>query len=231
MADRVDDEPSAASEAIRLAEISARLATREHTLPQGKLSDLYQPLDKSRNEIRILRLLPYGYPDGMIHCHLETRSLQDDQLLYNAVSYAWGDATETAELCCNLAIVRVTKGLHSALKNLRSLLNTVEEELHLWIDGLCINQEDPDERSSQVLIMHIIYHQAANTIVWLGEEADDSAWAMVVAKRMGESKTLDATKPETWAEFPELYDNKFWTAVHHLFNRPFWTRLWVLQEI
>ncbi|KAH8896592.1 HET-domain-containing protein [Thozetella sp. PMI_491] len=222
--------PSSEHSLPGLEEMSAQVAAREPELPRIHIADLYEPLDSSRMEFRVIRLFPFGQPDGMVHCSLETRSLLEDSH-YNAISYAWGDPTATEELSCNHTVVRVGKALHSVLSNMCLWLPESDKHLELWIDGLCINQSDLEERSSQVLIMDKIYRKAVTTIVWLGPEADDSAYIMSVILRVGDSKTLDSSKPETWSQFPEIFDVRFWAALHALFKRRYWSRLWVLQEI
>ncbi|KLU88500.1 hypothetical protein MAPG_07485 [Magnaporthiopsis poae ATCC 64411] len=49
---------------------------------------------------------------------------------------------------------------------------------HVWIDAICINQDDYSERSRQVGIMAQIYQRSLMTIVWLGGEAPhpDALW-------------------------------------------------------
>ncbi|KAL6405838.1 hypothetical protein AUP68_10977 [Ilyonectria robusta] len=152
MSDRVGTPAPVSHDIPYLEDTIANIADIEPFLPRRDMTELYEPLDRSRMEIRILRLHRYGQIGGLIHCSLETTSLLDDPT-YAAVSYAWGDPTETVELACDFAVVRVTKGLHSTLANLRTKLKTAEATLELWIDGLCINQNDLDERSSQVSIM------------------------------------------------------------------------------
>ncbi|PMD30241.1 hypothetical protein L207DRAFT_520360 [Hyaloscypha variabilis F] len=198
-------------------------------MARGDISSLYQPLDESRQEIRIIRLLPFGRPNGAVHCLQETVSLLDKPK-YNAVSYAWGDFTDTVEIICNVTVVQITKAVESALRHLRDKIPTWDSWNDLWIDGLCINQNDLQERSKQVLIMDSIYRQACCTIVWLGEEAEDSAYAMSMIKRLGADSELDGSKPETWLQISDLFEERFWTSIDCLFGRRFWDRLWVLQE-
>lgn len=210
--------------------IIANLCLLEPFLVRKELATLYDTLDPSKKEIRILRLHGYGDPDGLIHCSLQTKSLLDD-IKYSAISYVWGDPTERVELACGFIVVRVTKGLHSVLANLRKQLETKDDWLDIWIDGLCINQQDLDERSSQVLLMGRIYKQSHRTIVWLGEEANDSDRVMASIRKTGRKESLDPSNPRVVAGFSELWDPRFWEALNEFFCRPFWGRMWVLQEI
>jgi hypothetical protein len=70
----------------------------------------------------------------------------------------------------------------SASINLASALQYIrdkEEEVVLWADAICINQEDLDERSKQVqFVMDEVYKDAEEVLVWLGEESEDIDLAM-----------------------------------------------------
>jgi hypothetical protein len=200
------------------------------TFRMHDLSHLYKPLDESRQEIRLLRVYPYREPGGIVHCVLETTSLLEAPL-YNAVSYVWGDPTETAPVVCNFTAVYITRSLEKALRHMRTkYLVDDETTLMLWVDGLCINQQDLAERSSQVRIMGLIYQRAFVTLAWLGEEHGGSDYAIEVTERVA-SNDIDALRPETWTSITELFDVEFWHCLHNLFSRPFWTRLWIFQEI
>jgi hypothetical protein len=131
----------------------------------------YQPLKTSVNEIRILSLLPASERSSEICCKLHTVSL-DSNPVYIALSYCWGDPTnprrilldhcvkevsdQRESLAYSLTAYQVTANLHEALSSLRD----PEDTISLWVDALCINQDDLEERSLQVLRMTAIYRSA-----------------------------------------------------------------------
>ncbi|KAJ8110294.1 hypothetical protein ONZ43_g5904 [Nemania bipapillata] len=112
-------------------------------------------------------------------------------------------------------MIQVSETLLSALEALWQMGNTL-----IWVDYLCINQNDNYEKSGQVRMMDIIYSKAATVFAWLGTADRDSDMAMAVlgASRLSEQVEL--------AEEIEVVCD----AVIRLFSRPYWTRCWVIQE-
>ena len=129
---------------------------------------LYTTLDHSKHEIRVVRLLP-GLDSSPVRCCLKVVFLEE-QPRYEALSYVWGTCKENVDISMNNAVLPVTQNLHAALTSLRFPYS----ERVLWVDALCINQEDRDERSSQVSIMGHIFREAHRVLVWLGD-SDTSA--------------------------------------------------------
>jgi len=115
--------------------------------------------------VRLLRLLPNADKDSRIECRLMTCSLLESYRThpYEALSYVWGpeDYTESIYVDGNEHPVRVN--LQKALSNLRD--GFVERVL--WVDALCINQKDDNEKGHQVESMAKIYAKASRVIVWL----------------------------------------------------------------
>ncbi|KUI68532.1 Heterokaryon incompatibility protein 6, OR allele [Cytospora mali] len=124
----------------------------------------YQPLNTYLNEIRLLSLQPSKNIDGPIACSLSTISL-DDKPLFEALSYVWGGATATADIFVDGVAFSATTNLHDALKHIRP--RTGDPRI-MWIDAICINQNDDSERNHQVPLMQRIYSGAAAAVVWLG---------------------------------------------------------------
>ena len=131
-------------------------------MPQ-KESSIYTKLNLSRREIRLCSLEP-GKRDVLIQCTFYTVAL-DDNPDYEALSYAWGDPASLAAININGRPMLITTNLHSALQHLRD----TDEPRIIWIDAICINQSDTDERSQQVGIMGDIYSQAREVQIYLGE--------------------------------------------------------------
>jgi hypothetical protein len=84
---------------------------------------------------------------------------------FQALSYVWGDLKEIGRICVNGGIHEVTKNLYLALLRLRHPVM----ERTLWVDALCINQMDLDEKRHQIALMPGIYTKASTVIMWLGE--------------------------------------------------------------
>ncbi|KAK0654963.1 heterokaryon incompatibility protein-domain-containing protein [Cercophora newfieldiana] len=129
----------------------------------------YRPLDTSTHEIRLLNFV---YPPSDINPSanptftLTTTSLTASPLpSFTALSYTWGDpTTNTATILIDTHSVRIRQNLHQALTRLRHDRLTSP----IWIDAICINQSDTDEKNTQVPLMREIYSRAMRVFAWLG---------------------------------------------------------------
>ncbi|KAI6859327.1 hypothetical protein D0864_00034 [Hortaea werneckii] len=129
---------------------------------------IWKPLDKEKREIRIILLQPSGEEDDALYADLEIASL-DNEPAYNAISYVWGDASDTTVMFLNGGkVIEITKSLAAALRRFRHSRIFVA----LWADAVCINQENLQERADQVSIMGKIYASAIQVNVWLGRMSD-----------------------------------------------------------
>jgi hypothetical protein len=121
-------------------------------------------------ETRVIFLEPAETLEAPVVCDLKCISLETNETQYEAVSYTWGAPDYGTALpsqsitFCGLPTF-VAGNLFDALRRLR-LPNSPRE---LWVDALCINQQDPLERSAQVSIMGQIYAKAHGVLVWLDE--------------------------------------------------------------
>ncbi|KAI1387159.1 heterokaryon incompatibility protein-domain-containing protein [Hypoxylon trugodes] len=132
------------------------------------LESLTQPYDSrllTQSHFRLIELIPGKWEDPL-KCSLEQFTL-DRPVSYRALSYAWGSSATTSPIQANGVEMQITKNLETALKNLREEAFAVT----LWVDALCINQNDLDERQAQVQIMRDIYSCAASVVVFLGDGA------------------------------------------------------------
>ena len=112
---------------------------------------IYSTLETSRREIRLLEL-KYINSNEVLHCVLNTASLHTD-LTFTALSYCWGDETQRCRINIDGQDATITKNLGLALKYLWNQRDGVL----VWVDAVCINQENNTERSEQVRIMGEIY--------------------------------------------------------------------------
>jgi hypothetical protein len=200
-------------------------------------SQIYQELKAEDFEIRLLTILPSADFSAPISCRIHVTALaQSPPPKYRALSYVWGDPRNTLEISLNGVSLQVTINLASALRHIRDK----EEEVVLWADAICINQEDLDERSKQVqFVMDEVYKDAEEVLVWLGEESEDSdlamnfmeSWPVGKGQKSGDGGDASDTNEDLKLTFESAFDAAAETALLALLQRPFWTRLWVLQEI
>lgn len=215
----------------------------------GEHEYVYTQLDPDC--IRVLELLP-GRADEEIRIRLRTVDLLALRTYqYEALSYTWGSTENSKRLWTESpasnalptreAFIFITQNLHEALLHLRYLIKTRV----LWIDAVCINQKDLEERSIQVPLMSSIYRDSKRTILWLGPAADDSdralelfrTWTEFVAWDDGNFRTKakkDIPEEYSWltrAGWGEDIDPKDFRACQKLLERPWFQRLWVRQEV
>jgi hypothetical protein len=161
----------------------------------------------------------------------------DDNPDFRAISYCWGSSDLVDKVWFNdhqyLGITR------SAAAVLRYLIKT-KYTGHFWIDALCINQSDLEEKSNQVRLMGDIYSSARLVVAWLGEPADDSDRAMqFIATLYNEIEKhhlhgLDPAHERSYMDqFPSFkhYNTPDWVAFQNFLKRPYFSRLWVIQEM
>ncbi|KAI0381098.1 heterokaryon incompatibility protein-domain-containing protein [Hypomontagnella monticulosa] len=139
---------------------------------------VYTSLDPLRKQIRLLTLIDGSWDEG-IKCVLSVASLHDDPI-YEALSYVWGSPNDLLEIVVDGRPRSVTRNLHDALKRLRRQKGDVCGEVGrtLWVDAVCINQSDHDEKRYQVELMGEIYSRTARSLLWLGEQPDESEQAI-----------------------------------------------------
>ncbi|KAF2727801.1 HET-domain-containing protein [Polyplosphaeria fusca] len=207
----------------------------------------YSPLSPPRH-IRLVTIHPGR--ELQVSCSLSHTPL-DNAPRYEALSYAWGDPTCSETMLLDGELLPITSSLAAALLALRDS----RCERTMWIDAICINQADDFERSEQVCIMSSIYRQSQRTIVWIGEEREDSERAIAFLNEMGQYSSSPQLKGDYgtgfqnepgWGHimlgFPIMYGdgrNRFtgteyledWDTVDALLARPWWSRAWVVQEV
>ncbi|KAI1350589.1 heterokaryon incompatibility protein-domain-containing protein [Xylaria sp. FL0043] len=134
----------------------------------------YRPLDSSKKQIRLLTLLTGEWNDK-ITCKLSVASL-DEELKYEALSYVWGSQTDLVDIDVNGIAFPATRNLYAALRRLREQIGSTgsnENSRTLWVDAVCINQQDADEKRDQVQLMGDIYGRTVRGLLWLGEEPEE----------------------------------------------------------
>ncbi|KAI0166731.1 HET-domain-containing protein [Hypoxylon sp. FL1284] len=197
----------------------------------------YRKLPSSRY-IRVLQLHNGKDPDE-ISCELVVTTL-DEAPEFEALSYVWGDFLPRMPIRCSGRAVEIGPSLHGALRHLR------QEEYGtrtLWVDALCINQKDMQERNKQVRLMGDLYRRAAKTIIWLGEDPDNQAWRAfqimeVFDERLRSRKAVgsyDIESDDSAVTFKIIQEirkgDTLLRAITELFERQWFSRKWIIQEL
>jgi hypothetical protein len=196
------------------------------------MSSIYDDLIPELDQIRLLQLQPAALPSTCIRCRLMTHSLSDT-LSYEAISYVWGNPDDTVPIEVNGEGFDATRNLVAGLKHIRHPASPVL----LWVDAICINQSKVSERNHQVQLMKRIYMEAEKTIIWLGEEENDSNLALDLIRRWSPPlppnvhSTEISSVTELLKIIPDPFELRAWEALRKFFARPYWERSWILQEV
>ncbi|KAK0735317.1 heterokaryon incompatibility protein-domain-containing protein [Apiosordaria backusii] len=171
---------------------------------------------------------------------------------YKALSYAWGDRYDILPIRCNGTEIQVTRNLYWALQR----LSVDFAGQRLWIDAICINQNDEAyaEKGQQLDIMGEIYAQAEEVLIWLSESflPDNTdlcfeacrkygtrwryARLLVTAFRLLEPGNREGGRISDAAVRHSLaienpFSDDIMAGLFQILRHPYWTRVWVIQEM
>ncbi|RYP19190.1 hypothetical protein DL765_003505 [Monosporascus sp. GIB2] len=212
---------------------------------------MYRPLDSASGEIRLLVIHPAKKLEDPLVGSIQHTTLTSG-LQYEALSYAWGEKGAGKDIIIDGERLGVFENLEAALRRLRK----PKEWRTLWIDAICINQDDFTEKQEQIPLMHKIYRQAQQVCVWLGESTGTSRMAMRHINTVrdggwreffwgcleegvfdhkyswyGIKETLKVMRNKASVyEVTSLYEELVHGEVRELLARPWWKRAWVVQE-
>lgn len=178
---------------------------------------VYKPLDRGvKRAIRIIRVQP-DTERGYISCRIKESTTDAS---YAALSYTWGsDREEQETILINGQPFKVRQNLYEFLRHARKHL----ADKPLWVDAICINQEDVEEKNRQVKMMWRIYTETREVLVWLGPKVDHVGHAI---RRM--QKYVDMNDAEM--AISSARDDEFWEGFHAINTAMYWDRVWVIQE-
>jgi hypothetical protein len=172
--------------------------------------------------IRLLRLYPDKAFATPIRCELFHYSLEhagDSAHPYDALSYVWGDQSNPKSIfvenreSTSFQDLSVTRNLYSALLRLRHRFI----ERIIWVDAVCISQNDDREKEQQIQLMAKIYGHSTRVIVWLGESENNSDLGLrelqIAGRKSKNSMANEETQQAIWA----------------LLQRPWFRRIWVYE--
>jgi hypothetical protein len=195
------------------------------------------------DSIRLLRLQPNDSSDAPLSGELIEARL-NDELELEALSYAWGeDQCQPRTISLDGAQFPVSETLSAALYVFR----LPDRPRKIWIDAICINQQDIEERSCQVAQMSAIYKSAAKILIWLGESTDSTEESLQFLRDVAASdhRVDFGHTPDGpgWFEFGsrtlkgshedimKIVEGTAKPRLDDIFGRPWFTRLWIIQEI
>lgn len=230
----------------------------------GDTSQCFQ-YDKIINEynIRLLKLDTRASPDDsaqnkitakFVHASLFDLKKTPPPYPYVAISYCWGSSKKTDKLwISDTEYIPLTASAASILRCMsQSHLQNLYGD-YVWIDQVCINQGNPEEKGHQVKMMFSIYYLASHVIAWLGGSDDDGAlametlfdwnYALVVKDLLGRKPLfLPCDFPQVPVLAPDggfiedrthafYNDPKVRSALAMFFDRAWFGRAWIIQEM
>ena len=196
----------------------------------------YRPLDPAADTIRLLNILPSS-GDGTLGL-LRLRHLRDlskAYCQYDAVSYSWGLAGIRRRAIINGRDAYLQENIWRFLMHCRDTPLGLKVHPNLWIDAICINQDDSEEKNVQVQRMGPIYAKARSVLIWLGPVSEnfllsdtgllESFYPRTEARRFAEEGSKAHPK------YRQPRDASESEAVLDILRSPYWTRLWIVQEL
>jgi hypothetical protein len=195
----------------------------------------YQPLE-SATSIRVLVLHPASSFSEPLHADLVSTDRMDMlrhqgfPANYEAISYCWGPSIFSHELHCDDCLIPITSTVDTMLRYLRKTTTP----RFLWIDAICLNQNNNIEKAVQVQLMGEIYREALKVHIWLGEGViEDRLPQLFALFRALVVRKHSSSKSTTAVESLGLlnYSQTIAKAVRGFLSRPWFQRRWILQEV
>jgi hypothetical protein len=180
---------------------------------------LYVPLPKGY--IRLLTIKSSKKKASTYHLATYKQSCAPK---YDAVSYCWGEDLTSTVINCDGSDLCIRKSLSVALSY---LAERPKSGRPLWIDAICLNQEDNEEKAIHVPLMHEIYKNATTTVVWLGEPDENTDMALEFIAEV----ILHLKHKRDPKDIDEIKHEREWKAIREYLHRPWFSRLWALQEV
>jgi hypothetical protein len=200
--------------------------------------------------IRLLNLLPTEETQGPLRGIVMDVPI-DYSRDFRALSYVWGTEKLEETLETPFGALNITSSLASALRHIRR----TEYPMLLWVDAICINQKDDEEKKSQIKLLPHVFQHAMTTLAYLGEDefnnravealmqiAAKASCSDLDSKPRDDSSEASLTR-DSWpgglARIPKSWNGRptpppgdpVWGDINRFFENPWFGRIWVVQEV
>ncbi|KAH4819945.1 hypothetical protein HBI38_023360 [Parastagonospora nodorum] len=222
-------------------------------LIQKAAKGLYTYRSIRSDQVRLLVIKPSDAPNCPLNATLKTfddSELENGKQIYTALSYNWGDSEADhtiiiqseikarpisslqdlvddamAEKLSDSRKMLIRHNLYDALKELRRA--SCGKHLFIWVDAICINQNDDTEKQEQVMKMASIYHNSKSVCIWLGTDTTESR----VSDRAMQfiPRAINPNNYQALLSEPEYIPQ--WASLFELLRWSWFSRRWVIQEL
>ncbi|KAJ4301073.1 hypothetical protein N0V90_003163 [Kalmusia sp. IMI 367209] len=192
------------------------------------------PTQYSFRLVRILTARP------SVTCEIKTFDLVTSPPPFHGLSYCWGKYGQHSDIWCNEQLFKVSSNLKKGLQRLHKY-GAWSRVKWFWIDQICINQNDFEERTQQVRFMRAIYQRAQNTVIWLGSDdasargafsiiGDLYALMIQVQKKQMAAHVESHSQADVQVTLPPEADER-WASLSKFVDLPWFERCWIIQEV
>ena len=211
--------------------------------PENSSPPSFQPLPNPRTHCRLLCIHPGRTSDPII-CTTDVVELAEATGRYHALSYCWGSQYRTRPIIRDGQALSVTPNLESALRRLRA----PDVARDFWIDQLCIDQDNMQEKEQQIGLMTDIYRLSCKLMIWLGDDGEETRKAHKIIGRLlkldpfarpEHKNSNDDRQLQTKGgiDLDQLKSHGLpgakdpgWQELRNLLSRPWFSRIWTIQE-
>ena len=190
---------------------------------------VYRPLQSESGTAKRIRLLRL-YKRRLfreLECELIEADLREVPP-YDAISYHWGKGERTEPISVGGQTMLVSSTVLAALYHLGSY----ETDRFVWIDSICINQQDNEEKGHQVSMMRDIYRNARKTVVWLnGVDEPPKVRAMLAGLWYEYTYGTTESCAVRLRQYADSRSESGWVQLMNTFVNPWFFRVWVIQEV
>ncbi|CAN9181300.1 unnamed protein product [Alternaria alternata] len=186
------------------------------------------PYDERLLQSDEIRLLTIERNAGLLRLRISPHKFKDE-LEYDAISYVWGTAEASINVSCNGMDLAVTPTVFEMLQNLNP-------SRPCWVDSMCINQQDTEEKAIQIPLMHRIYSRAALVVIWMGMPTMQSEKFMAEFPNLLENErrwnAMATQGCQPWVDAQDLIitDKDILHGMLHILESEWFQRLWTFQE-
>lgn len=155
----------------------------------------HDSLPDSASHIRLLEVLEGNFGEHVV-CEVSTWPIGTAPP-YCAISYTWGDPNSTVDITVNGQTMEVSRNCEYALQQVFITMQKKQE--YLWIDAICVDQNNLVERGHQITLMGALFKRASQVLACVGPPADDSEFLSVIYRE--KKRLLDGMDLRTLIEY------------------------------